>query len=120
MKFNQGHALIIGVGADLPNTVDDAVALAGLLRDPARCAYPPEQVHLLAGERATRDAFLSALDALARSTNPRSTVVVCFSGHGCRVASPVGMGKPPTGAGRFIALLVEAGLPVLPVGVMEA
>ena len=34
--------------------------------------------------------------------------------------TPGGMGEPPAGAGRFVALLVEAGLPVLPVGVTEA
>ena len=89
-RFVHGHAVVVGVGADLPNTVDGAVALAGILRDPARCAYPPEQVHTLTGERATRDAFLSALDALARSTDPQSTVIVYFAGHGCRVASPIG------------------------------
>ncbi|MDH7475444.1 MAG: 1-acyl-sn-glycerol-3-phosphate acyltransferase [Anaerolineae bacterium] len=31
-----------------------------------------------------------------------------------------GLGRPPEGAGRFLALLVETGLPVLPVGVAEA
>ena len=31
-----------------------------------------------------------------------------------------GLGQPPEGAGEFIALLVQAGLPVLPVGVAEA
>jgi len=30
-----------------------------------------------------------------------------------------GLGEPPENAGRFIALLVEAGLPILPVGVTE-
>ena len=34
--------------------------------------------------------------------------------------TPGGMGQPPAGAGRFVALLVEAGLPVLPVGVLES
>jgi 1-acyl-sn-glycerol-3-phosphate acyltransferase len=34
--------------------------------------------------------------------------------------TPGGMGEPPAGAGRFVALLMEAGLPVLPVGVTEA
>jgi hypothetical protein len=33
--------------------------------------------------------------------------------------SPEGLGSPPEGAGEFIALLVKAGLPVLPVGVSE-
>jgi hypothetical protein len=96
--FDQGHALIIGVGADLPNTVDDATGLADILKDPARCAYPPEQVHLLTGEKATRDAILSALDTLSHPTNlPISqptnlptSVLIYFSGHGYRVASSIG------------------------------
>ncbi len=33
--------------------------------------------------------------------------------------NPTGLGQPPKGSGAFIALLVEAGLPVLPVGVTE-
>jgi len=33
--------------------------------------------------------------------------------------TPGGLGDPPQGAGEFIALLVQAGLPVLPVGVTE-
>jgi len=32
---------------------------------------------------------------------------------------PGGLGQPPEGAGEFIALLVRAGLPILPVGVSE-
>jgi hypothetical protein len=89
-SFLQGHALIVGVGADLPNTVDDAVGLADILKDPARCAYPPDHVQLLTGEGATRAAILSTFDALAQSTNSQSTVVVYFSGHGYRVTLPVG------------------------------
>ena len=88
--FEQGHVLVIGVGADLPNTVDDAGGIADILKDPARCAYPHGQVHLLTGEQATRDAILSALDTLARSTDAQSAVLVYFSGHGYRVASPTG------------------------------
>ena len=45
--FTQGCAVLIGVGADLAVTVQDATALAALLRDPARCAFPADQVHLL-------------------------------------------------------------------------
>jgi 1-acyl-sn-glycerol-3-phosphate acyltransferase len=33
--------------------------------------------------------------------------------------TPGGLGEPPEGVGRFLALLVEAGLAVLPVGVSE-
>ena len=55
--FEQGHALIIGVGADLPNTVDDAIGMANILKDGERCAYPAGQVHLLTSEGATRQAY---------------------------------------------------------------
>ena len=88
--FEQGHALVVGVGGDLPSTVDDAAGLAVVLRDPARCAYPPGQVHLLRGEEATRERVLAALDTLSKSTTPQSTVLVYYSGHGYRVASPTG------------------------------
>jgi hypothetical protein len=80
--FKRGYAVIIGVGADLAVTVDDATAVAGLLRDPSRCAYPAKQVQLLAGENAQRDAVLSALDWLAEVAGPEATAVVYFSGHG--------------------------------------
>jgi 1-acyl-sn-glycerol-3-phosphate acyltransferase len=33
--------------------------------------------------------------------------------------TPGGLGQPPAGAGEFMALLVQAGLPLLPVGVSE-
>jgi hypothetical protein len=89
--FTHGHALLVGVGgSDLPNTVADANGLAGILTDPARCAYPPGQVHLLTGEQATRTAILAALDALAQTAAPQSTVVVYFSGHGAHAASSLG------------------------------
>lgn len=88
--FSQGHACIVGVGADLPNTVDDAVGLANILKDPERCAYPPEQVHLLTQQQANREGILAALDQLAKTTTPDSTVIVYFSGHGYQVNSPVG------------------------------
>jgi uncharacterized caspase-like protein len=88
--FTHGHACIIGVGGDLPNTIDDAVGLAKILNDPERCAYPPEQVHLLTKDQAKRDDVLAALDQLAQSTTADSTVVVYFSGHGYQVASAMG------------------------------
>jgi serine/threonine protein kinase len=87
---HSGHALVVGVGDDLPNTVDDAIGLANILKDPERCAYPSDQVHLLVGPDANRDAVLSTLDALAQSTDSQSTVVVYFSGHGYQVTSSEG------------------------------
>jgi hypothetical protein len=83
-SFEHGYAAVIGVGADLPVTVDDAQGVAGLLRDPARCAYPSHQVQLLTGENARRHHILAALARLAEQVqaDPEATAVVYFSGHG--------------------------------------
>jgi hypothetical protein len=70
--------------------MNDAIGLADILKDPTRCTYPPNQVHLLTGEQARREHILAALDTLSQSTNPQSTVVVYFSGHGYQVTSPTG------------------------------
>lgn len=89
-QFTHGHALIVGVGADLPNTVQDASGIASILADPERCAYPATQVSLLTGEKATRAGIFSALEALARLDDAEATVVVYFSGHGYRVTASLG------------------------------
>jgi uncharacterized caspase-like protein len=86
-QFTDGHALIVGVGADLPCTINDAEELAKILTDDARCAYPSKQVRLLTSERANRGSVLSALDELAKVTDAKSTVVIFFSGHGREVAT---------------------------------
>ena len=80
--FKHGFAVVIGVGADLAVTIDDATALAQLLQDPTRCAYPTDQVRLLTGSNARRQSILEALDWLASVTTPESTALVYFSGHG--------------------------------------
>lgn len=80
--FTQGHALIIGVGADLSCTVDDANDLANVLKDPERCAYPSKQVRVLTEASATRHGILSALDNMAKTTAENSTLIIYFSGHG--------------------------------------
>jgi hypothetical protein len=90
MRFDQGHALIVGVGGELSNTVDDAQGLADILKDEGRCAYPAEQVHTRTGENATREAILTALDQLAQSTDSQSTAVFYFSGHGYRARASIG------------------------------
>ncbi len=81
-QFDQGYALVIGVGQDLPTTVDDANALADLLRDPTRCTYPTDQVRLLTAAAAHRQAVLDGLDWLAAVAGSEATVLVYFSGHG--------------------------------------
>jgi hypothetical protein len=82
--FAHGHALVIGMGADLPVTITDASAIADFLRDPGRCAYPAGQVQLLTGPGARRDDVLKALDRLATQVkaDPDATAIVYFSGHG--------------------------------------
>jgi hypothetical protein len=82
--FTHGYGVIMGVGADLPVTVADAQGIADLLRDPARCAYPPDHVHLLTNADANRDNVLRALDQLAQDAqqDPEMTAVIYFSGHG--------------------------------------
>ncbi|PDW04552.1 hypothetical protein CJ255_03295 [Candidatus Viridilinea mediisalina] len=78
------HALLIGVGGDLPNTIQDAQGLYNTLTDPQRCAYPPQQVTLLTGPKATRRAILDALAQLATVAqhDPQAIITVYFSGHG--------------------------------------
>lgn len=90
-QFSQGHALLIGVGADLPVTIKDATGIADILQDPERCAYPQNQVTLLTETTATRQGILGALDDLANSADAESTVVFYFSGHGYEVDA--GFGK---------------------------
>jgi hypothetical protein len=88
--FTLGHAVIVGVGGDLPNTVDDAEGLAKILKDQSRCAYPENQVQLLTGSEATRVEILTALEDLAQAATEESTVLIYFSGHGYRVISTTG------------------------------
>ncbi len=89
-SFQEGHALLIGAGADLPFTIDDARGMADILMDPERCAYSPDQVELLVDKAANRQAVLDALDLLAERADESSTVIIYFSGHGYRASSLVG------------------------------
>jgi uncharacterized caspase-like protein len=91
MQFAQGHALIVGAGGDLPNTVNDAEGIWGVLVDQERCGYAAGQARLLTEKGAARADILTALDKLAASTSADSTVVIYFSGHGYRRATPAGM-----------------------------
>jgi len=86
--FTQGHALIIGAGADLPNTITDAQGLAAILKALQRCAYPPEQVQVLVDEDASQRHILTALERLEHLSTIESTVIVYFSGHGYQASTP--------------------------------
>ncbi|MCA6373559.1 MAG: caspase family protein, partial [Cytophagales bacterium] len=87
--FEQGYACVIGVGGDLPSTVNDAMVFAKILKDPERCAYPESQVQVLTGEQATRANIITALETLASTTNAESTVLVYFSGHGYQLSGAI-------------------------------
>jgi hypothetical protein len=80
--FRDAHALVIGVGGDLPVTVDDAKAVAGILQDRDRCAIPADNVHVLVEGSATHNGIVDALKELVRKAQPGDAVTVYFSGHG--------------------------------------
>lgn len=80
--FQKGYAVVIGVGADLPVTVDDADVMAKQLTNTDYCAYPDKQVHLLTGNNADRTSVLSSLKWLSKVTTKDDTVVIYYSGHG--------------------------------------
>lgn len=89
MSFQQGHALLIGVGThrhhpqvNVPITVHDAETVADVLRDAALCGYPHEQVQVLHDGGATKAGILSALDSLAQRAGAADTVFLFYCGHG--------------------------------------
>ncbi len=94
--FQNGYAFLIGVGRDLPQTVEDVTALQKLLTDPTRSAYPPEQVIVLTEAEATRNNILNKLDEFINKVNqnPDATVIIHYSGHGARIAQ--GLNKQTT------------------------
>jgi DNA-binding response OmpR family regulator len=87
--FKDGYALLVGVGNDLPVTVEDAKILQEILTSPSQAAYPAEQVQILTESKATRLEILAAFDQLINqvSQNPDATVMIYFSGHGGRIES---------------------------------
>lgn len=89
MSFNQGHALLIGVGShkfepklDVPITVADAQSMANVLQDDRFCGYLQEKITLLHDETATTDGILGALAELGERTRVDDTVLIFYSGHG--------------------------------------
>ena len=84
--FHNAHALVIGVGGDLPATVNDAEAIASILRDPNRCAIPAGNVRVLTERSATRSSIVRGLRELAAKTKSDDAVTIYFSGHGAMQA----------------------------------
>ena len=89
MPFQQGHAILIGVGShqhiprlDVPISVTDAQSVASILQDPGYCGYPAEQVRVLSHADASAASILSELKALAGRVKPADTVTFFYEGHG--------------------------------------
>lgn len=89
MAFENGHALLVGVGrytyipsANIPISVADARAVRDVVRDAAICGYPAEQVTLLHDDGAKREDILGALDTLAANAATETTVLFYYCGHG--------------------------------------
>ena len=90
--FNQGYALLVGVGdcayqpLSLPVTVKDTKAIYAALIDPELCAYPNDRDHIrvLNNEEATRSRILDGLKWLKEKAEvePKATIFVYYSGHG--------------------------------------
>ncbi|MGF1514746.1 MAG: caspase domain-containing protein, partial [Elainellaceae cyanobacterium] len=89
MPFETAHALIIGVGSyahqpemNVPITVEDAMEVADVLRNPRYCGYPEGQVTLLTEGEATRERVEGLLDELAATLTEQDTFLLFYSGHG--------------------------------------
>lgn len=86
--FNQGHALVIGVGEyQDPDwrasiTVADAQGVVDALKDAQVSAYPPNQIAFLHDQAATRDGVTTALKQLAGEVKATDTALLFFCGHG--------------------------------------
>jgi pimeloyl-ACP methyl ester carboxylesterase len=81
-NLNNAHALLIGVGKDLPVTVLDAMAIYNLLADETLAGYNPENIILLTEKNATRQGILDGFDQLIANIDEDSSVLLFYSGHG--------------------------------------
>lgn len=88
VAFRNAHALVIGVGGDLPVTVDDARAIARILSDPNRCAVPAANVLVQIEMDATRSGIIDALQELAAKATSEDAVTIYYSGHGAMLPGP--------------------------------
>jgi pimeloyl-ACP methyl ester carboxylesterase len=81
-KLPNAYALLIGVGDEELDTVDDALDINNILIDETLAGYSPENVILVTGKKATREGILTAFDELISKTNKDSSVFLYYSGHG--------------------------------------
>ncbi|MCC7375352.1 MAG: caspase family protein [Verrucomicrobiales bacterium] len=93
-SFQDGHALVIAIAAYHPSVgplptavIQDAREISAVLRSPAHCGYPAQNVTQLLDGEATLARIRRELAALASHTQAQDTVVIYFSGHGARLGS---------------------------------
>lgn len=86
--FQQGHALVVGVGNyaeakySVPITFHDAQGVYDALVNPQVAAYPPEQVTFLHDAEATSQNIIDALGELGQRAGQQDTVLIFLAGHG--------------------------------------
>jgi len=82
--FEQGYGLVIGVGNDLPATVNDASAIHEFLIDSEKGRYLYDNIALLTEKDATADGICRAFEELLLKVKDASTsiVFIYYSGHG--------------------------------------
>ncbi len=87
------RALLIGIDKyprlnQLEGCVNDVRLMRSILRD--NFGFPAENLTLLADGQATRDAILTAFDALVEQTGRDDIVVVHYAGHGSQMTDREG------------------------------
>lgn len=81
-ELQNAYALIIGVGDDELDTVNDALDISEILIDETLAGYSKDNVILVTGKEATRQGILDGFKLLQNKTNKDSSVFIYYSGHG--------------------------------------
>jgi len=81
-NLKNAYALIIGVGDEELDTVNDAIDINEILIDEEFAGYSKENVILITGKNATRNGILNGFKKLHEKTDENSSVFLYYSGHG--------------------------------------
>ena len=89
-SFQAGHALLIGAGADLPFTIDDARGIADILKYRSAAPILPARWSSSSASPPSPPRESLMHSTIWRAGDEFSTVVVYFSGHGYHATTPIG------------------------------
>ncbi|MBT8253358.1 MAG: hypothetical protein HKN00_06565 [Flavobacteriaceae bacterium] len=81
-RLKNAYALIIGVGADLAQSVNDANKVNNILTDESLAGYPEDNVYLLTEEKANNEELRKAFAELKKRMDENSSLFIYYSGHG--------------------------------------